>query len=560
MSSIYKQGESRNQQLLFPPSIDDYVDSNNTVRAIDAYVDILDLSSLKFSYIASKSSNTHKKYKTNNNDGAKGYNPSLLLKIYIYGYLNKIRSSRNLEKECKRNIELIWLCSGLTPAYHTISDFRKNNPKGLKQVFKEFVLLCKNINLIGNGLKAVDGAFLRANASKNTLILKKNITKDLLKIEKDISKYLDSLDVNDKEKQITLLSQKNIKELPKEIRYLKHKQKELFCNLKLLEKTNKTQHNKTDKDASLMVKPAHNLMAYNSQIVTDEKHKLIVATNISSKGLDNQLMHKMGLETKENLELSKSDTLDIVGDTGYYSSKEIKKCNEDNINAYIPEGKIKQVQESKGKFTRDKFVYHVCGEEDDSNSNINKDNNNNKDKDYYICPNNKKLNRRNKPQIKSNKTNFVYTGSSAICKACPLKDTCIPAKANYKQIYRWEHEEVVESHRSKMKLEISKKIVKKRSSLVEHPFGTIKRTLGWDHFLVRGAHKVSGENSLIMFTYNFKRVINIIGIDLFKKLINAIKVQDMNIIDEVKQEIEVYILMIRVYFRLFYGFGLYFRD
>ena len=184
MGELYKQGLNRKQQLLFPPSIDDYVDEDNLVRAIDAYVDVLDLNEFQFS-------NTRK---SNRLDGQKAYSPKLLLKIYIYGYLNKIRSSRMLERECKRNLELIWLTSGLTPSYHTISDFRKNNPKALKQIFKEFILLCKNIDLIGDGLKAVDGAFLRANASKNQLIMKKSLVKDLTKVEEEIEQYFQSLE------------------------------------------------------------------------------------------------------------------------------------------------------------------------------------------------------------------------------------------------------------------------------------------------------------------------------------------------------------------------------
>jgi transposase len=181
MSDLYKQGLNRSQQLLLPPSIDDYVDEDNNVRAIDAYVELLDLNKLKFS-------NTRK---SNRADGQKAYSPKMLLKIYIYGYLNKIRSSRALEKECKRNLELIWLTQNLVPSYHTIADFRKDNPTALKRVFTEFVLLCKNINLIGDGLKAVDGVFLRANASKNRLITKKTLERDLEKVTQE---YLKSLE------------------------------------------------------------------------------------------------------------------------------------------------------------------------------------------------------------------------------------------------------------------------------------------------------------------------------------------------------------------------------
>ena len=227
MDNKYKQGQNRIQPLLFPPSIDEYVDIDNPVRAIESYVDILNLEGLGFKDTR----------KSKRDDGQKAYSPSLLLKIYIYGYLNKIRSSRMLERECKRNIELIWLTSNSTPSYHTIADFRKNNPKALKQVFEEFVILCKNIDLIGDGLKALDGAFLRANASKNRLILKSSIQKDLIEIDNDITKYLTSLEYGDKEKQ----SKKLIDKLPKDLRKLKYKKEELDSNLKLLEKLDKTQ-------------------------------------------------------------------------------------------------------------------------------------------------------------------------------------------------------------------------------------------------------------------------------------------------------------------------------
>lgn len=502
MSELYKQGLNRNQQLLFPPTIDDYVDEDNAVRAIDSYVELLELTKLQFS-------NTRK---SNRADGQKAYSPKLLLKIYIYGYLNKIRSSRALEKECKRNLELIWLTQNLVPSYHTIADFRKYNPKALKQVFKEFVLLCKNINLIGGGLKAVDGAFLRANASKNQLIMKKNLDKDLTKIEQEIEQYLQALEYSDKEKQASNL----INKLPKDLRALKYQQEELSKNLKLLENMGKTQYNRTDPDATLMIKPAHNLMAYNSQIVVDAKYKFIVATNISSKGNDTEQLHKMAQETKENLEVEK---LAIVADTGYYSSKELKKCDDDNINAIVPQANVKKVQEDKGKFTRDKFIYDA-------------------ENDFYTCPNNQQLKKRAAPQLKNDKVNFIYSGASAICKACSLKDKCIPTKTPHKQIFRWEHEHITEQHNAKMKTELYKTIVKKRGSIVEHPFGTIKRNLGWNHFLVRGNKKVSGENALIMFAYNFKRLLNLIGIALFQKLIIALKNGN---IEAIKEEIAQYI-------------------
>lgn len=204
MSEKYKEGLNRNQQLLFPPSLDEYVDEANPVRAIDDYVSLLDLKRLGF------------RDTSNSQSGQKSYAPELLLKIYIYGYLNKIRSSRNLEKENSRNVELMWLTAGLKPTYKTIADFRKENPKALKQVFKEFILLCKGIGLIGGEIVGLDGAFLRANASKNTLIMKRTVDESIKQAESSIQEYLTTLEYSDEE----TLTNKLSKNLPRNLEKL----------------------------------------------------------------------------------------------------------------------------------------------------------------------------------------------------------------------------------------------------------------------------------------------------------------------------------------------------
>ncbi len=214
---------------------------------------------------------------------------------------------------------------------------------------------------------------------------------------------------------------------------------------------------------------------------------------------------------------------------GYDSAMEIKKCIDDNINPIVPRSNNQQPQKDKGLFVRNKFTYDT-------------------EQDCYICPNNQQLTKSTTTQNKKGKISFLYRGSSPMCKACPLKDKCIPNKTPYKRLFRWEHEEVIEKHIKKMKTEEYKDIVKKRGSIVEHPFGTIKRTLGWDHFLVRGKNKVAGENALIMFTYNFKRMLNLIGITLFKKLIIAIKTGDM---EQIIKDIEEYILLFNTYIAYF---------
>ena len=485
MSTFYKKGKDRKQQLFFPPSLDEYIPENSSIRSIDVYIDSLNFMELGFL-------DTRKSSRA---DGQKAYNPKMLMKTYLYGYLNKIRSSRMLERECKRNIELMWLTHGLTPSYHTIADFRKDNPKALRKTFKHFVIICKNLSLIGDGLKAVDGAFLRANASKNKLLMKSTLIKDLVRIDKKIEDYLSTLDSVDQEKQPSNLADN----LPNDLEKLKAKQQQITEDLALLEELKKKQHNQTDPDASLMKKPAHNLMAYNSQIVVDEKFKLIAATDVSSKGCDNEQLYKMSKQTKDNLNVT---TLDITADKGYYSAKELKKCVDENIYTFVPEVSRSHIQLSKGKYTRQQFEYDA-------------------ERDRYICPNKATLSRKNK-KIQKGKTNIKYESSSKECKQCPIRNKCISTNAKSKQLYRWEYEKILDQHTLKMKTPEAKGIVKKRSSIVEHPFGTIKRMLGWDHFLVRGKEKVSGENSLIMLCYNFKRVINIMGNEMFKKLIQVV--------------------------------------
>lgn len=242
---IYKQGLDRNQQLIFPPSLDELVDENNMARAIEEYVEILNISDLKI-----------KTKKSLITDGQPAFHPKILLKIYIYGYLNKIRSSRKLETEIKRNIELMWLTQGLTPSYKTIANFRKDNPEVLQTIFKEFSLLLKHLKLITGELVAVDGAYLRANASKNTLIMKKTVQNDIYKINKDIKNYMAILETTDKQN-----SEVNLNISKEDIQNLKDKKERFQKDLELLESLGKEQHNKTDKDASVMSKPAHNLMA-----------------------------------------------------------------------------------------------------------------------------------------------------------------------------------------------------------------------------------------------------------------------------------------------------------
>ena len=509
---IYKQGLDRNQQLIFPPSLDEYVDENNIVRAVDSYVEILNISELNI-----------KTKKSLITDGQPAFHPKLLLKIYIYGYLNRIRSSRKLETEIKRNIELMWLTQGLIPSYKTIANFRKDNPKALQTIFKEFSLLLKHLKLITGEIVAVDGAYLRANASKNTLIMKKTVKKDLAKINEDIKNYMTILETTDNQN-----SEVNLNISKDDIQNLKDKKERFQKDLDLLESLAKEQHNKTDKDASVMSKPAHNLMAYNSQIAVDDTFKFIIATDISTHGHDLDQLHNMATKTKGIID---NPDMIVTADKGYYSSVEIKKCVDDGIETIVPLRNTATKKKIKdAKFSKNQFKY-------------------NHEDDCYICPNNQILSNCHTQYKRGNRMLDVYRLSSKLCKACPLKSSCLSDKTNYKQMYRWEYETIIDDYTTKMNTKEAKDIVRKRGSIVEHPFGTIKRTLGWDHFLVRSKEKVLGENALIMFTYNFRRLLNLIGIDLFKKLCLAIKNKDLT---QIREDIEEYILVFGLYMAYFF--------
>ena len=504
MDNIYKKGENRKQQMFFPPSIDEYVGEDNQSRAIEDYVELLDMVKLGFTKSA-----------LNASDGQPAYHPKLLLKIYIYGYLNKIRSSRKLETEISRNIEMMWLCSGLKPSYKTIANFRKDNSKALKQVFREFTLLCKELDLITGELVAIDGAFLRANASKNKLILKKSVVQDLKAINERIDTYLAKMEFTDsedkKEKVFAPLPTNNIAKMAK-------RKEKLDNDLALLEELGLTQYNRTDPDAKLMVKPAHNLMAYNSQIVVDNKFKFIVATEVSSDNNDYGKLYNMAVETKA---ITQNENITIVGDTGYYSAKEIAKCQKDDIDAVVAIPNKDKAQKDRGYFLNSDFIYDEPS-------------------DSYICPNKQTLTKSNSVITKENGTkSYVYRVGSKTCNTCSVRDKCIPKKTAYKRVSRTEYSKIVIKYKEKMETDKSKALIKKRGSIVEHPFGTIKRHLGWDHFLVRGIEKVSGENALIMFSYNFRRLLNLIGIALFRKLIIALKEGN---IKGIRAEIAAYIL------------------
>ena len=290
----------------------------------------------------------------------------------------------------------------------------------------------------------------------------------------------------------------------------------------MLNALKREQYNRTDPDATLMSKPAHNLMAYNAQIAVDGKYKFIVATDITSEGSDKKELHHMAKEVQQAVD---NETVTITADKGYWSTVEVKKCIDEKIDVVVLPTLTGQEQRNRGKFGKEMFVYD-------------------KEQDGYICPNNELIPKSHSNHTSYQRTMHIYRTSSKVCGACPIKEQCLGEKTKHKQIQRWEHQQLIDDYNARMRSNEAKAVMKKRASIVEHPFGTIKRMLGWDHYLVRGREKVSGENALIMFAYNFKRLLNLIGIPLFKKLVKAMKAGD---IEAVKAEITEYIVAVWAY-------------
>lgn len=484
-SRRYQPILNRQQEMLLPVRVDDYVSQNNTVRAIDAYVNTLDLKALGFQHS-----------ETIVQSGQPPFNPAALLKLYLYGYLQGIRSSRKLERETLRNLEVMWLEEGLTPSHATIADFRKNNPKALKAANRDFLLLCKELKLFGGEKVAVDGSFFKADASKEGIYTEDRLQKQLEALEKKIDQYQQDLDKQDEledkaDKEVVTED----KELAEKLALLKEKQAQKQALQQKLKESGDKQISTVDEDARLLKKRGQTVAGYNVQIVVDDKHKLIVAEDVVQDGND---MGQLAPMLEKSQEILQAENLEGLGDSGYYSGEQIKTCEEQNISVYVAVPDKSKAMSKKGKFTREQFEYDA-------------------EQDCYECPQAEKLQRAGKPFKKStqdNKTYHRYKSNTKVCADCPLRENCLSNKAQYKQINRWEHEEVVEVHKQRMTENPEK--MRERSALAEHPFGTLKHRAGMNHFLMRGLDKCRCEFSLMVLGYNFVRLINLLGVKFLR--------------------------------------------
>lgn len=473
----YITGSDRNQTIMFPSLVDDYVSEDNPVRFIDAYVENLDLSDLGFTHSVPKLT------------GRRSYAPSDLLKLYIYGYLKKIRSSRQLAQLTHLNVEVFWLLKKLNPDFRTIADFRKDNIVGIKKVCQEFTMLCKKLNLFGGELVAVDGSKFCAVNHNSKVLSDKDISILIKQIDENIEEYFINLEKQDTTEEP--IGQTNTDDLNNAISKLKEHRENLSRLQESLKESGETQVAKTDPDCRKMRTGHQGIdMCYNVQIAVDSKHKLIIAHDVTNDTNDLNQLYPMAEQSKEILEV---ETLEITADKGYFNEEQIAECEGNKIKCYIPTPD-KSHNKSKGLFTDKDFIY------DETN-------------DLYICPGEEKLIRTTEV-IKHDKQTGIY--KTKACKKCKLKSKCT-ISVEGRRIYRSEYKDIIETMQKRMKEDPTKN--QQRKSIVEHPFGTLKHNMGHGYFLMRGKEKVSAEMSMSVLVYNMKRVMNIIGITTLMEIL-----------------------------------------
>lgn len=470
----YIEGKINRDQISFiPMSFDEIIGEDNPVRAVDAFVEMLDANAL------------HCKYSKPKSTGRRPYNPKDMLKLYVYGYFYGIRTSRKLERECTRNIEIMWLINRLTPDFKTISDFRKDNKSVVISIFKEFSLFCNELNLIGKEMVAIDGSKFRACNSRRKNFTKRKVEKMLEHYEQSANKYLELLDNSDDS------DTDNVKIDTTKIEEKLQNAKKRIEELRLLEKEvqEKGEVSVTDPDARHMsVSNNGTDIAHNVQTVVDSKYHLVVALDVTGNAADNGQLYPMGEQAKKELSV---DKITVIADKGYYNGEDLKKCEENGITAIVSKQKFGN-RTGNEDFAKDKFIYE-------------------REKDVYICPMGQILTR------KSGDTAKRKQYGCAACNECPNRSSCT-TNAKGRRISLTEYQEYYD--RADKLFTENLEIYKQRQMIVEHPFGTVKRSLGYTYFLLRGHEKVKCESYMHFFIYNFKRVINIMGIT---PLISAIK-------------------------------------
>ncbi|MFI4941134.1 MAG: IS1182 family transposase [Burkholderiales bacterium] len=473
----FVQGEHRTQGTLLPEHLDDYVTEHNPVRVVDAFVDNLDLGSLEFEGVEPAAT------------GRPSYHPADLLKIYIYGYLNRIQSSRRLEREAQRNVELMWLTGRLAPDFKTIANFRKDNGKAIRNVCRQFVTLCQKFDLFSDALVTIDGSKFKAVNNRDRNFTDAKLQRRMKEIEISISQYLAALDTADRQepevKELrTARLQEKIEALKKQMQVLK----EIEVQLK---DAPDGQISLTDPDSRSMKTRGNGMVGYNVQTAVDAKHHLIVAHEVTNIGIDRSQLSSMAEQARAAMGTEK---LTAIADRGYFKSEEILACDKAGITTIVAKS-VTSGATASGRFGKDDFIYNA-------------------QKNEYRCPAGQRLIWRYS-SVERGLTNHRYWSSD--CKNCALKEKCTPSVN--RRVTRWEDEAVLEAMQNR--LDHFPDAMRIRRQTVEHPFGTIKSWMGAEHFLTRTLKRVATEMSLHVLAYNLKRVMQILGIGQLMQAMRA---------------------------------------
>jgi transposase len=467
----FVEGTDRGQSTLFPDRLEDWIHEDNPVRVIDIFVDQLELGGLGFDGVAPEAT------------GRPSYHPSVLLKLYIYGYLNRVQSSRRLEHEAGRNIEVMWLTGRLAPDHKTIADFRKDNGRAIRQVCARFVALCRNMGLLTEGSIAIDGSKFKAVNNRDKNFTRAKMELRMTQVEESVARYLQQLDTADRQEPSDALKAK-VDHLKDKIAKLKEQMQCLRAIEAQMLATPDQQISLTDPDSRSMATSGRGsgVVGYNVQIAVDVEHHLIIIHEVTNVGNDRSQLASMAKQAKATLGV---ENLDAVADRGYFNGEEILACEEAGITVTLPKPMTSN-SKAEGRFGKQDFRYVA-------------------EEDVYICPAGERL-----VYHYTNEENglILHRYWTNACQSCSIKHSCTTGKQ--RRITRWDHEHVLEAVQRRLDEHPEK--MRQRRETVEHPFGTIKARMGATHFLMKTLPRVATEMALHVLAYNLTRVMNIIGI------------------------------------------------
>jgi len=467
----FVEGLDRGQSTLFPECLEDWIGEDNPVRVIDVFVDELDLAGLGFSGVDPEMT------------GRPSYHPSALLKLYIYGYLNRVQSSRRLERDAARNVEVMWLTGRLVPDHKTIADFRKDNGRAIRKVCARFVELCRKIGLLTRASVAIDGSKFKAVNNRDRNFTRAKVERRRAQLEESVARYLGQLYTADRHEPSETLALKTTR-LKEKLAKLESEMQRLAAIEKQMLTSPDQQISLTDPDSRSMATSGRGsgVVGYNVQVAVDTKHHLIVTHEVTNVGTDRSQLANVAKETKTTLEAT---SLDVVADRGYFSSGQILACEEAGITVTLPKPMTSN-SKTEGRFGKQDFRYLL-------------------EEDVYICPAGERL----AYSFTTEENELVLRRySTNACQRCAIKQSCTTGKE--RRITRWEHEHLLETVQRRLDEHPEK--MRQRRETVEHPFGTIKARMGATHFLVKTLPRVAAEMALHVLAYNLTRVMNIMGI------------------------------------------------